>query len=80
MTGPLDANIRQIENELDVAIARRGHQFRVEGPAAAAQSAVNVLEHFLERARSTGRPVSVDDIQLYFVELRGAREDDDAGG
>ncbi len=75
VTGPLDANIRQIENELDVAIARRGHQFRVEGTAAAAQSAVDVLEHFLERARIAGRPVSVDDIQLYFVELRGAREE-----
>ncbi len=75
VTGPLDANIRQVETELDVAIARRGHQFRVEGPAAAAQSAVNVLEHFLDRARRTGRPVSVDDIQLYFVEQRGGREE-----
>jgi phosphate starvation-inducible PhoH-like protein len=75
VTGPLDANIRQVETELDVAIARRGHQFRVEGPAGAAQSAVNVLEHFLDRARRTGRPVSVDDIQLYFVEQRGGREE-----
>ena len=71
--GPLDANLRQVENELDVAIARRGHQFRVEGVAAAAQSAIDVLEHFLDRAHRTGRPVSVDDIQLYFVEQRGAR-------
>jgi phosphate starvation-inducible PhoH-like protein len=71
--GPLDANLRQVENELDVAIARRGHQFRVEGAVEAAQSAVAVLEHFLDRARQTGRPVSVDDIQLYFVEQRGAR-------
>ena len=49
--------------------------FACEGSAAAAQSAIDVLEHFLERARSTGRPVSVDDIQLYFVEQRGAREE-----
>ncbi|HQR23103.1 MAG TPA: PhoH family protein, partial [Burkholderiaceae bacterium] len=71
--GPLDANLRQIETELDVAIARRGHQFRVEGTADSAQAAVGLLEHFLERARRTGRPVSVDDIQLYFVEQRGRR-------
>jgi phosphate starvation-inducible protein PhoH len=30
VTGPLDANLRQIETELDVSIGRRGHQFRVE--------------------------------------------------
>jgi phosphate starvation-inducible PhoH-like protein len=71
VTGPLDANVRQVETELDVSIARRGHQFRVQGTAENAQAAVAVLEHFVERARTTGRPISVDDIQLYFVELRG---------
>jgi len=73
VTGPLDANLRQVETELDVDIARRGHQFRVQGSAETAQAAVSVLEHFLERAKRTGRPISVDDIQLYFVELRGGR-------
>jgi len=71
--GPLDANLRQVESELDVAIARRGHQFRIEGDTANAQAAVAVLEHFLQRARKQGRPVSVDDIQLYFVEQRARR-------
>ena len=73
VTGPLDANLRQVETELDVAIARRGHQFRVQGASENAQAAVAVLEYFLERAHRTGRPVSVDDIQLYFVEQRGRR-------
>lgn len=68
LAGPLDGNLRQIETELDVAIRRRGHQFRVEGGEAGAQQAVAVLEHFLTRA---DRPISVDDIQLYFVERRG---------
>ncbi len=68
VTGALDANLRQIETELDVAIRRRGHQFRIEGPQARAQQAVDVLQHFLTRAQ---RPISVDDIQLYFVERRG---------
>ena len=66
VTGALDANLRQIETELEVAIQRRGHEFRVSGPQA--QLAVDVLQHFLGRAQ---RPVSVDDIQLYFVERRG---------
>ena len=73
VTGPLDANLRQVETELDVAIARRGHQFRVEGGAESAQAAIALLEHFLERAHRTGQPISVDDIQLYFVEQRGRR-------
>ncbi len=73
VTGPLDANLRQVETELDVAIARRGHQFRVEGGAESAQAAIALLEHFLERAHRTGQPISVDDIQLYFVEQRGQR-------
>ncbi len=67
VTGALDANVRQIETELDVAIQRRGHQFRIEGSQA--QRAVDVLQHFLARAT---RPVSTEDIQLYFVERRGS--------
>jgi phosphate starvation-inducible PhoH-like protein len=68
LTGALDGNLRQIETELDVSIKRRGHQFRIEGAQERAQQAVAVLEHFLARAQ---RPISVDDIQLYFVESRG---------
>jgi phosphate starvation-inducible protein PhoH and related proteins len=71
VTGALDANLRQIETELDVAIARRGHQFRVEGAQDNAQATVAVLEHFLHRARRSQRPVSLEEIQLYFVERRG---------
>ncbi|MEW5882364.1 MAG: PhoH family protein [Pseudomonadota bacterium] len=70
LTGALDANLRQIENELDVSIRRRGHRFRIEGTPEHAQQAVAVLEHFLARAQ---RPISVDDIQLYFVESRGRK-------
>ncbi len=66
--GPLEANLRQIETELDVKIRRRGHQFRIEGAQGPAQQAVAVIEHFLTRAKV---PVSIDDIQLYFVEKRG---------
>jgi phosphate starvation-inducible PhoH-like protein len=67
LTGALDDNLRQIETELEVSIRRRGHQFNIEGSAARAQQAIEVIEHFLARAH---RPISVDDIQLYFVERR----------
>ena len=67
LTGALDDNLRQIETELEVAIRRRGHQFNIEGTPERAQQAVSVIEHFLSRSH---RPISVDDIQLYFVEQR----------
>jgi phosphate starvation-inducible protein PhoH and related proteins len=68
LTGALDDNLRQIETELDVTIRRRGHQFNIEGSQERAQQTIAVIEHFLGRAQ---RPISVDDIQLYFVEQRG---------
>jgi phosphate starvation-inducible PhoH-like protein len=67
LTGALDDNLRQIETELEVTIRRRGHQFNIEGTADRAQQAIGVIEHFLARSH---RPISVDDIQLYFVEQR----------
>ncbi len=73
LTGALDSNLRQIETELDVEIKRRGHQFRIEGEATHARQTIDVIEHFLGRA---SRPISVNDIQLYFVELRGGGSND----
>ncbi|APR96627.1 phosphate starvation protein PhoH [Pandoraea thiooxydans] len=65
LCGPLDENLRQIEQALDVAINRRGHRFTVRGDAAAAT--VQVLEVFYNRA---SEPLTVDDIQLGLVETR----------
>jgi phosphate starvation-inducible protein PhoH and related proteins len=65
LAGALDGNLRQIEAALDVTIKRRGHQFRVEGPAAQVSRAVDVLNHFHEVAN---RPVTPEDIQLHLVE------------
>jgi phosphate starvation-inducible protein PhoH and related proteins len=69
LTGVLDSNLRQIESTLEVSIKRRGHQFRIAGKQARAQDAVDALEYFLPRA---DRPISVDDIQLHFVDKGGA--------
>ena len=65
LTGALDSNLRRIENELEVSIKRRGHQFKVTGPQARAQQAIAALEYLIKRAE---RPISADDIQLHFVE------------
>ena len=70
VTGALDENLRQIENELEVTIQRRGHRFRVEGPSESARRAVQVLEHLLANAQ---RPLSTEEVQLQLVEQRVER-------
>lgn len=65
LCGPLDENLRQIEQGLDVVVARRGHQISVKGRNA--KAAVAALEDFYNRA---AEPLSVDDIQLGLVEAR----------
>ncbi|AMP38526.1 PhoH family protein [Ralstonia solanacearum] len=65
LCGPLDENLHQIEQALDVTISRRGSKFTVRG--ANAQAAANALETFYNAARAV---LSVDDIQLGLVETR----------
>ncbi|APD12608.1 phosphate starvation-inducible protein PhoH [Pandoraea sputorum] len=65
LCGPLDENLRQIEQALDVSITRRGHRFSVRGKSAAV--ATQALESFYNRATEA---LSVDDIQLGLVETR----------
>jgi len=67
VTGVLDENLRQIENELEITIQRRGHRFRVEGAPEAARRAVQVLEHLLANAQ---RPLTTEEVQLHLVEQR----------
>jgi len=74
LTGPLDANLRQIENALDVTIARRGERFIVSGPREKAGQAVTALKRFYDQAK---RDLSVEDIQLGLVEISHARTGDE---
>jgi phosphate starvation-inducible PhoH-like protein len=67
LCGPLDQNLRQIEETFDVRIARRNDSFHVDGSADAARRAVSALKHFWSRSEA---PLSLDDIQLDLVELR----------
>jgi phosphate starvation-inducible PhoH-like protein len=66
LCGPLDANLRQIEAALDVAIAHRGGAFTLTGTAAQTARAAAALERFYAQAE---KPLSVDDIQLGLIEL-----------
>jgi phosphate starvation-inducible PhoH-like protein len=66
LTGPLDANLRQIEAALDVTITHRGGAFSVSGKPAQAARAAEALERFYAAAE---KPLSVDDIQLGLVEI-----------
>src|SRR5438445_629438 len=67
VTGALDENLRQIENELEITIQRRGHRFRVEGAPEPAQRAVQVLEYLLAHAQ---KPLTTEEVQLRLVEQR----------
>ena len=66
LCGPLDANLRQIEAALDVAIAHRAGAFTLTGTAAQTARAAAALERFYAEAE---KPLSVDDIQLGLIEL-----------
>ncbi|CAN7500903.1 PhoH family protein [Trinickia sp. LjRoot230] len=67
LCGPVDENLRQIEQALDVTLQRRGNRIAIRGRGA--KLALGALETFYNRA---GEPLSVDDIQLALVEARHA--------
>ena len=66
LTGPVDANLRQIETALDVSISRRGERFTVTGPREKASQAAQALRRFYDAA---SRDLTVEDIQLGLVEI-----------
>ncbi len=59
--GPMDAHLRQIETALAVKIAHRHEQFKIDGPKAKAQRALEVLQAMYEIA---ARPIATDTVQL----------------
>lgn len=73
LCGPLDENLHQIEQALDVVITRHGEKFKIRGHAAA--RAVNALEMFYQRAVKV---LTIDDIQLGLVEYQCAPLSDSA--
>jgi phosphate starvation-inducible PhoH-like protein len=66
LCGSLDENLKQIEDALDVSIARRGANFRLTGEKHQTELAAQLLQNFYERAKN---PVSLEEIQLGLVEI-----------
>jgi phosphate starvation-inducible protein PhoH and related proteins len=61
LCGPADEHLRTIETALQVRIAHRHEQFKVEGPKKPAQRAMEVLQALYEMA---ARPIEASHIQL----------------
>jgi phosphate starvation-inducible PhoH-like protein len=76
LTGPVDANLRQIETALDVSISRRGERFTISGPHEKAAQAAQALRRFYD---SANRDLTVEDIQLGLVEIAHPRKHKDDG-
>ena len=61
LCGPTDEHLRSIELALDVHIAHRHEQFKIEGPKAKAQRAMDMLQALYEMA---ARPIPPATVQL----------------
>jgi phosphate starvation-inducible protein PhoH and related proteins len=72
LCGPTDAHLRTIELALDVKIAHRHEQFKVDGHKAKATHAMEVLQALYERA---ARPIPPEQVQLMLAG-DSAMEDD----
>ncbi len=74
LCGPLDEHLRTIEEALQVRIGHRQEHFRVEGPKARAERALNVLQAMYEMA---GRTIPRERVQLMVAGDAPLMEDED---
>ncbi|MDP3375569.1 MAG: PhoH family protein [Hydrogenophaga sp.] len=61
LCGPMDSHIRSIEAALQVKVAHRFEQFRIEGPKAKATQALETLQALYEMAK---KPIPAETVQL----------------
>jgi len=61
LCGPADEHLRSIEAGLQVSLAHRSGQFKIDGPARAAEKALAVLQALYELA---ARPIEPETVQL----------------
>jgi phosphate starvation-inducible protein PhoH and related proteins len=73
LCGPTDEHLRTIETALQVRIQHRNEQFKVDGPKAKAQRAMEVVQALWEMA---GRPISPDKVQLMVAAETPMSEDE----
>jgi phosphate starvation-inducible PhoH-like protein len=74
LCGPMDEHLRTIEQSLQVKIGHRGEHFRVEGPKAKAERALDVLQALYEMA---GRTIPKERVQLMVAGDAPLTEDED---
>lgn len=74
LCGPMDEHLRTIEAGLQVRIGHRQEHFRVEGPKAKAQRAIEVLQALYQMA---GRPIPADRVQLMLASDTALDEDEE---
>lgn len=67
LCGPLDSNIRQIAEALELQISRRGPQFSLQGAPSSARQAADVLELLYRSAAAAIEPAQV---QLALTDIR----------
>ncbi|MDE0926665.1 MAG: PhoH family protein [Methylophilaceae bacterium] len=73
LCGPLDENIKQIENALEVNINRRGATFSITGKKENMRMAAQLVENFYLRAK---KPIELEDVQLGLVEVEKLTPDE----
>ncbi len=74
LCGPVDEHLRTIEMALNVKIAHRHEQFKVDGPKAKATRALEVLQALYERA---ARTIPAEQVQLMLAGDTGVSEAED---
>ena len=76
LCGPMDEHLRTIETALQVRIGHRQEHFRVEGPKAKADRAMDVLQALYEMA---GRSIPTERVQLMVAGESGPLMEDEDG-
>jgi phosphate starvation-inducible PhoH-like protein len=74
LCGPMDEHLRTIETALQVRISHRQEHFRVEGPKARAERALEALQALYEIA---ARTISKEKVQLMLAGDVGMEEDEE---
>jgi len=74
LCGPTDEHLRTVELALQVKIAHRHEQFKIEGPKPRAERALEVLQALYEIA---ARPISAEKVQLMVADESPLSQDDD---
>ena len=66
LCGPLDINLRQIEERLNVKISRRDASFHIDGSATAQRRALAVLDRLHRKAQAV---IASEEIELLIIEV-----------